>query len=568
MTETTGKLLLSLGEGQIQEFVLAKQTVRLGRGLLNDVVLSDPEVSRTHAQIEWTGTSFTLVDLGSTNGIRVNGIRVERSELKSGDTITLGHNTLQFVLAAPSVEDPITAINSAAELDKTVALDVFSVPLSETRQARLAVHTRERTWEVPLTAETLSIGRHPDSDIVLDDPGVSRHHARVEAHARSFFIRDLQSTNGTWLRGERIEERRLQDGDTIRIGPATLVFKGGFTTEDLTLMGMPTSALRFAHRPIVVVPGGMGSELWQGTERVWPPDVKTLFTKPEIYRLPEERPLEVGGLVRQVVIIPNLIKQEKYSRLTDYLQEELGYEPGRDMLEFPYDWRQDLRLAARKLAAAIEQWPVNAPVTIIAHSMGCLVTRYYIECLGGKHKVEQTIFLGGPHYGCPKAISFLCLGPDLLPFGMLGERLRAVLATFPGWYQILPLTACVTDQKGRRIKVLEDEGWVPEAQRPFLRAAREFRRELGTRSSVPCISIFGYGLKTVTGLKVERNSEGSWQKAVVVSEPKGDATIPEQSAVVNASEIHPVHQHHGSLYIDNDVKMRLKLALTRSFHSA
>jgi hypothetical protein len=44
---------------------------------------------------------------------------------------------------------------------------------------------------------------------------------------------------------------------------------------------------------------------------------------------------------------------------------------------------------------------------------------------------------------------------------------------------------------------------------------------------------------------------------------QGDIDIPTASAILDGSEIHPVQQHHGSLYVDNDVKMRLKLELTR-----
>ncbi len=47
-------------------------------------------------------------------------------------------------------------------------------------------------------------------------------------------------------------------------------------------------------------------------------------------------------------------------------------------------------------------------------------------------------------------------------------------------------------------------------------------------------------------------------------EPGGDGTIPEHSAVLEGSEIHPVRQQHGALFVDSDVKMRLKLELTRS----
>jgi hypothetical protein len=110
--------------------------------------------------------------------------------------------------------------------------------------------------------------------------------------------------------------------------------------------------------------------------------------------------------------------------------------------------------------------------------------------------------------------------------------------------------------------VVADEAWLPEERRPLLRSAREFLRDLGEHCSVPCVSIFGYGLKTLLRARVQRNAQGLWRKVDLEVEPGGDNMVPEVSAVFRGSEIHPVRQQHDSLYVDNDVKMRLKLELT------
>jgi hypothetical protein len=145
----------------------------------------------------------------------------------------------------------------------------------------------------------------------------------------------------------------------------------------------------------------------------------------------------------------------------------------------------------------------------------------------------------------------------------MGERIRQVIATFPSCYQILPTYPCGSDQSGNKINFLEDESWLPEAQISLLRIAREFRKELGTRSSIPAISIFGYGLKTISSISLLRQAEGILRDILYKHEPAGDSVIPEHSAVLPGSEIHPVQQYHGSLFVDNDVKMRLKIELTR-----
>jgi pimeloyl-ACP methyl ester carboxylesterase len=354
----------------------------------------------------------------------------------------------------------------------------------------------------------------------------------------------------------------LASGDTFQIGPVLLVFKAGFEPPELTLVDKESAALASApRRPVVFVPGFMGSQLWLGSERVWP-NVRALFAHPELLRV--DTPLEARGILDEVVIVPNLIKSEQYSRLGDYLVEELGYTRGGDLLEFAYDWRQDVRQAAQRLALALDAWQAGAPVTIMAHSLGTLVSRYYVERLGGQRRVERLILMGGPHQGTPAAASSLVLGPSVLPFGLMGERFGRIFAEFPAAYQILPTYGCALDQHGQVVDLLTEEGWLSAAQAPLARAAREFRRELGERSSVPALSIFGYGLRTVTGLTVQRSPEGTWSGWAASEGPAGDSLIPESSAVLPGSEIHPVRQYHGSLFVDNDVKMRLKYELLRS----
>jgi hypothetical protein len=130
-------------------------------------------------------------------------------------------------------------------------------------------------------------------------------------------------------------------------------------------------------------------------------------------------------------------------------------------------------------------------------------------------------------------------------------------------HQILPTYACVIDQDGKYINLLENEYWLPLSLRPLLRIAREFRRELGDRSCVPAVSIFEYGIKTVTQVLVNRDDTGAWKSADITTDTSGDNRIPESSSVLRGIEIHPVEQHHGALYVDNDVKMRLKHELMR-----
>lgn len=76
-----------------------------------------------------------------------------------------------------------------------------------------------------LTNEITSTGRHEASDILLDDVSVSRHHAIFTRTASGrITLRDLNSLNGTYVNGERVEETALHSADEVQIGKFKLVF--------------------------------------------------------------------------------------------------------------------------------------------------------------------------------------------------------------------------------------------------------------------------------------------------------------------------------------------------------
>jgi pSer/pThr/pTyr-binding forkhead associated (FHA) protein len=75
-----------------------------------------------------------------------------------------------------------------------------------------------------LDNELTRVGRHPDSEIFLDDITVSRRHAEFERSADGYVVRDVGSLNGTYVNRERIDEVPLSSGDEVQIGKFKLVF--------------------------------------------------------------------------------------------------------------------------------------------------------------------------------------------------------------------------------------------------------------------------------------------------------------------------------------------------------
>lgn len=559
MHASLGYLKLKLPGGGEQEFEISKPEITVGRGQTNDIVIQDLKMSRTHARFEFNDRGeVTVVDAGSTNGIRVNGIKVETTVIQPGDVVQMGESQIQYERYSEAQEEA-TIINSEFDLDRTIADFVLPTVLNDTSDDRIVIFTPDKTWEVVLDdkVDSLTIGRSAGSDVVIEHPSVSRSHARIVRDHRTFKMMDLNSSNGLFVDGEKREEVILDSGVTVKLGYATIIFKKGFTEEHLTIVG---THFKIPQRhPVVFVPGIMGSELWLGKERIWP-NLKLLFKEPEFLKYPGIPGIEPRGILQEVVVVPNLIKLEQYSQMGDYLVEDLGYTRGKDFFEFAYDWRQDIRLTAKQLSQFIDALPVK-PIKLVAHSLGTLVSRYYVERLDGKDKVDKLILMGGPHLGTPAAVSSLLFGPDVLPFGIMGETLRKVISTFHTSYQILPVYACGVDQFGQPYNFMKDDGWLAPDQKALWQSARDFKRELGLSTSVPTTCIFGYGQKTVDRIKLHRNPEKKIAQSVYESRANGDGSVPENSAILEGADFHPVHQQHGILFVDNDVKMRLRLEL-------
>jgi len=78
-----------------------------------------------------------------------------------------------------------------------------------------------------LDADVVKAGRHPDSEIFLDDVTVSRRHAEFHRNGETFTVSDVGSLNGTYVNRDRIDRVQLKDGDEVQIGKYRLVFFSG-----------------------------------------------------------------------------------------------------------------------------------------------------------------------------------------------------------------------------------------------------------------------------------------------------------------------------------------------------
>jgi pSer/pThr/pTyr-binding forkhead associated (FHA) protein len=82
-----------------------------------------------------------------------------------------------------------------------------------------------------LDQDVTTAGRHPDSDIFLDDVTVSRRHAEFRREGSGYTVHDVGSLNGTYVNRERIDESALENGDEVQIGKFKLVYLTGDAAE-------------------------------------------------------------------------------------------------------------------------------------------------------------------------------------------------------------------------------------------------------------------------------------------------------------------------------------------------
>ena len=91
------KIVIVSGQASGTQFPLAREQQTLGRGPGVDLVFDEASMSRRHASIEFAGDGFRIRDLGSTNGVAVNGHPVQAVDLQHGDRIEMGELVLQVL---------------------------------------------------------------------------------------------------------------------------------------------------------------------------------------------------------------------------------------------------------------------------------------------------------------------------------------------------------------------------------------------------------------------------------------------------------------------------------------
>jgi pSer/pThr/pTyr-binding forkhead associated (FHA) protein len=206
-------------------FVFDQPRITLGRAASSDVLLPHPSVSLVHATIKAEGAGYVLSDEGSTNGTRVDAVKIppmRPKRLADGHLLQVGAFAVRVELVTGSAE--LTDAKTAARAARALLLDALAAEGRSPGGPRLALLDPPRELDLDGLPLPITIGRAPAASVQLDDPSISRIHARLTREGDTFVIEDAGQTNGVLVDGKPVARKRLRSGDHFSLGSVAMRF--------------------------------------------------------------------------------------------------------------------------------------------------------------------------------------------------------------------------------------------------------------------------------------------------------------------------------------------------------
>lgn len=362
---------------------------------------------------------------------------------------------------------------------------------------------------------------------------------------------------------------------------------------------------------VVILPGITGSVLQKDGKDIWAVSgqaiwqvLTSLGNSIQQLKLTQDDPeaeslgdgIKAARVTEDTHLIPGLVKIDGYTKTSRLITKNFDvisgniYEDGDDkaanFYHFPYDWRRDNRanakLLKRLLNKRLKRWreysgAQDAKVILLAHSMGGLVCRYYLEVLEGWRDCKALFTFGTPYRGSVNAVNFLANG-----YKQLFLDLTDVMRSFTSVYQLLPIYEIV--RVGDRYHRISEIDNIPNVIQEKATDALMFHREIEAavkrhiddekyRNSYATIPIVGVQQPTLQSalLTNERLTVSEQLPEILQHRPDlsdGDGTVPQVSAIPielsNSFNNNFIAETHGSLQnqsqILEDLLNRLKLS--------
>lgn len=207
---------------QVFQVSFAQGSYVIGRLDGCDIVLPSSSVSRQHARIFVLNGRCYIEDMGSANGIMVDGQRVVgRRDLGTASQLRLGDYYLYLEFQRPN------------QNDEQRVLQTLFIPQDEDLFKLVRIGDNFAGEEFILSEVENTIGRTDENFILLSDPSISRHHAKIFRHADTYQVQDLGSSNGSTINGKPLKAPViLSSGDQVKFGNVEFVFVEGNRTVD------------------------------------------------------------------------------------------------------------------------------------------------------------------------------------------------------------------------------------------------------------------------------------------------------------------------------------------------
>lgn len=221
-------LIVQLPDGENRVFDLYGEDITIGRERGHDMQLAHASVSRDHAELAWRSGGYAIVDVGSHNGIYVNGDRVEGSQsLASGDVIRLGRYELVYVdgeVPARFRKLNVAALDRWYTVDQQVGSDsthhLTSSQMKRLLAARVmlecGVLTNEAGEVWQLEDKDWVVGR--DADLPVTGWFMGREVAVVIWNGQNHVLKRTSKLHGVRVNGTSVGACSLEAGDRIVIG--------------------------------------------------------------------------------------------------------------------------------------------------------------------------------------------------------------------------------------------------------------------------------------------------------------------------------------------------------------
>jgi hypothetical protein len=336
---------------------------------------------------------------------------------------------------------------------------------------------------------------------------------------------------------------------------------------------------------IVLLPGISGSVLQKDGRDIWALSggaavkaLTSLGSSIKNLKIHDDDPTadDLGdGIVATRVIpgthlIPGLWKIDGYGKIAKTIRGEFDIQPGANFFEFPYDWRRDNRVHAHRLAREswgwLKRWREqsgngNAKLVLIAHSMGGLICRYFLEVLDGWENTRLLVTFGTPYRGSLNALDFIVNGMKKKLGGFTLLNFTDLVRSYTAVYQLLPIYPCVDPGTGTLARVTEIDSipeLIPERAADALAFHQAIREAVEEHANLPDYRNRGYGITSIAGMfqptrqsMVIRDGDVQILRTYEGRDEGGDGTVPSVSAtpieLSNQDREIYVRERHASL---------------------